>query len=83
LALYDSGYATTTSSTISPASCFIQYQLIVIDGANYNHPITLNAGERKIEADPMVYNDHIGNHNYFVKACVYVENTFKNCMQSN
>lgn len=83
LALYDYGFSTFNSVSIDPPSCFIEYQMIVISDVAYPDPLALDVSNLKIDANPMVYNDHMGQHSYIIKACVAVEGTLKNCMQSN
>ena len=55
----------------------------MIGSESYPHPLALDVGEMKVHAYPIDFNNHLGSHDYFVKACVSVEGTLKSCMQSN
>lgn len=68
------------SRVTSSHNCPLSYELVPVTAAP--SPVALNKGAWLVEATPASYADHMGTHEYVVKACVQVEGVLANCQTS-
>jgi hypothetical protein len=74
-------YSTADISRVSPTlNCPFTYEFIPLgDGPS---PLTINKPDFLVEMRPESYSNHMGLHEYVVKACIQVEGTLANCATS-
>lgn len=74
-------FATADVSRVtSSLNCPFVYEFVPIgDGPT---PVTLNNGDWTVEVSPDSYDEHMGQHDYVIKACIQVEGTLANCKTS-